>query len=181
MTLRTGRQPIRSVEARVRTAFTLIELILVMSILTVVISVSAPSLAAFFHGRSLDSEARRLLALTRHGQSRAVSEGVPMVLWLDAPGGSYGLEEDQSYDDYDPKAVEYTIDKELRLEVSNPVVSGTNRLRLPSLRFLPDGSIDESSPETVRVLDAKGVALWLSQSRNRLSYEIRNKTNLYNQ
>ncbi len=179
MTLRTGRQA--SVEPGARTAFTLIELILVMTILTVVISVSAPSLAAFFHGRSLDSEARRLLALTRHGQSRAVSEGVPMVLWLDAPGGSYGLEEDQSYDERDPKAVEYTLDKELRIEVSNPAVQGTNRLRLPALRFLPDGSIDESSPETVRVLDAKGVALWVAQSRNRLSYEIRNKTNLYDQ
>lgn len=179
MTLRTGRQA--SVEIRAQAAFTLIELILVMSILTVVISVSAPSLAAFFHGRSLDSEARRLLALTHAGQSRAVSEGVPMVLWLDAPGGAYGLEEDQSYDNYDPKAARFTLDKELRIEVSNPVVQGTNRLRLPALRFLPDGSIDESSPETVRVLDTKGVALWLAQSRNRLCYEIRNKTNLYNQ
>ncbi|MCX6930914.1 MAG: prepilin-type N-terminal cleavage/methylation domain-containing protein, partial [Verrucomicrobia bacterium] len=63
-------------------AFTLIELILVMALLTIVISLTAPSLSKFFRGRTLDSEARRLLALTRSGQSRAVSEGMPMDLWV---------------------------------------------------------------------------------------------------
>src|SRR5215831_89969 len=58
-------------------AFTLIELILVMAILTVAVAITAPALSNFFHGRSLDSEARRLLSLTRQGQSRAVSEGLP--------------------------------------------------------------------------------------------------------
>jgi len=53
-------------------AFTLIELILLMALISIVISLVAPRLAAFFHGRSLDSEARQLLALSRHGQSRAV-------------------------------------------------------------------------------------------------------------
>ena len=55
-----------------------------MALLTIVISLTAPSLSRFFHGRTLDSEARRLLALTRSGQSRAVSEGMPMDLWVDA-------------------------------------------------------------------------------------------------
>ena len=44
-----------------RRGFTLIELILVMALLTVVISLTAPRLSRFFHGRTLDSEARRLL------------------------------------------------------------------------------------------------------------------------
>src|SRR3954453_22495301 len=79
-------------------AFTLIELILVMTILTIAISVTAPALANFFRGRSLDSEARRLLALTRQGQSRAISEGVPMQLWVDAAHGGYGLEAEPSYE-----------------------------------------------------------------------------------
>src|SRR5689334_15919462 len=48
--------------------FTLIELILVMAILTVAVSITAPALSNFFHGRTLDSEARRMLALTRQGQ-----------------------------------------------------------------------------------------------------------------
>src|SRR3954471_10738870 len=72
--------------------FTLIELILVMALLSVVLAVSAPALSGFFRGRSIDAEARRLVSLIRYGQSRAVSEGVPVVLWINTRQGTYGLE-----------------------------------------------------------------------------------------
>ena len=86
-------------------AFTLIELILVMAILTLAVSITAPALSNFFRGRTLDSEARRLLALSREGQSRAVSEGVPMELWFDTKQGIYGLEAEPSFEPQDAKAV----------------------------------------------------------------------------
>ena len=80
MTFPTGSKPIRGSGSTPRRAgFTLLELILVMATLAIVLSVAAPSLARFFRGRSLDSEARRFLTLTRYGQSRAVAEGEPMV------------------------------------------------------------------------------------------------------
>src|SRR3954465_13754828 len=109
-------------------AFTLIELILVMTILTIAISVTAPALANFFRGRSLDSEARRLLALTRQGQSRAISEGVPMQLWVDAAHGGYGLEAEPSYEPTDAKMLEYTLNTDLKIEAitsNTPRHSGT--------------------------------------------------------
>src|SRR5512135_296179 len=102
---------------RARRGFTLIELILVMALLTVVISLTAPKLSRFFHGRTLDSEARRLLALTRSGQSRAVSEGVPMDLWVDAEKGEFGLAAEPSFEASDPKAVEFALDSGLKIEV----------------------------------------------------------------
>src|SRR6185295_5365670 len=70
-------------------AFTLVELLLVMTVMVMVFALAMPTVANFFRGRTLDSEARRLLALTRSGQSRAVYEGVPMRLWVDAQQGSY--------------------------------------------------------------------------------------------
>lgn len=185
-------------ETRPQRAFTLVELIIVMTLLAIVISVAAPTLANFFRGRSLDSEARRLLALTRHGQGRAVSEGVPMLLWVDAVKRTYGLEEEPGYTDSDPKAVDFTLDKDLKIEVINSgianvvatanlapstgtgsgnTLSGENHGNLPAMRFLPDGSISETSVQGVRLLDRDGVALWLTLSRNRLYYEIRNQTN----
>src|ERR1044071_9549164 len=97
-------------------AFTLIELILVMTILAIAVSITAPALANFFRGRTLESEARRLLGLTRQGQSRAVSEGVPMELWLDAAQGAYGLEAEPSYQPSDSKAVPLSLDQNLRSE-----------------------------------------------------------------
>jgi type II secretion system protein H len=174
--------------------FTLIELILVMALLTVVISLTAPSLSRFFHGRTLDSEARRLLALTRSGQSRAVSEGMPMDLWVDADKGEFGLEAEPSYETSDPKAVEFTLDSGLQIEVVNKTIiapaSTLNRARqasiasaprvvlaranLPAIRFLPDGSISETSPQKLKLTSNDGGSLWLAQSRDGLNYEICN-------
>jgi prepilin-type N-terminal cleavage/methylation domain-containing protein len=64
-------------------AFTLVELIVVMTLLVTVIALASPSLAGFFRGRAVDAEARRFMSLTRLGQSRAAPEGVPMILWVD--------------------------------------------------------------------------------------------------
>src|SRR5580765_6347505 len=96
-------------------AFTLIELILVMTVLAIAASITAPALANFFRGRTLESEARRLLSLTRQGQTRAVSEGVPMELWLDSTRNAYGLEAEPSYEPTDSKAVNITMDHDLQL------------------------------------------------------------------
>jgi prepilin-type N-terminal cleavage/methylation domain-containing protein len=179
-----------------RRGFTLIELILVMALLTIVISLTAPRLSRFFHGRTLDSEARRLLALTRSGQSRAVSEGLPMDLWVDAEQGIFGLEAEPSYETSDPTAVEFTLDGGLELEVVNKtIVARANTMNtlnpgqrastasvprvmlvhasLPTIRFLPDGSIAENSPQMLHLTSSDGGSLWLAQSRDGLSYEIR--------
>src|SRR5919112_30043 len=91
MTLPTGQRKSK------RCAFTLIELILVMAMLVIAIAVTFPSLQAFFRGRALESEGRRLLTLTRYAQSRAVSEGIPMTLWIDGHEGAYGLEAQNGY------------------------------------------------------------------------------------
>jgi hypothetical protein len=133
----------------------------------------------FFHGRSLDSEARRLLALSRVGQTRAVSEGVPMVLWVDPTKKSYGLEAEPGYEDHDPKAQDYSVASDLQIQVVNAAgksaISSTNLIHadLPQIRFLPDGSYDDSSPAAVALSSQDGTALWLAQSPNHLNYEIR--------
>ena len=175
-----------------RCAFTLVELLLVMTIMVAAISISAPMLASFFRGRTLDSEARRLLALTRHGQSRAVSEGVPMLLWVDGTKRSYGLKAEPSWEERDPKAEDFTLEQDLHLEIvaANPTQSASSRNplssgslaaalaladsgSLPKIRFLPDGSIDETSPRAVRLVDRDGASVWLAQTANHLNYELR--------
>src|SRR5678816_1856713 len=97
--------------------FSLIELLLVMALLSIVISITLPSLSNFFRGRALDAEARRLLSLTRYGQSRAVSEGIPMVLWVDPENRTYGLEQEPGWDDTDAKSVNLKLDDNLKVEV----------------------------------------------------------------
>jgi Tfp pilus assembly protein FimT len=169
-------------------------LILVMALLTVVISLTAPRLSRFFHGRTLDSEARRLLALTRSGQSRAVSEGVPMDLWVNTEERTFGLEAEHTYEAEDIKAVDFTLDSTLQLEVVNRVqvaptatmsrsrlVNSTASVprvtlvhaNLPTIRFLPDGTISETSPQKLHLASSDGGSLWLTQARDGLSYGVR--------
>jgi type II secretion system protein H len=173
--------------------FTLIELILVMTVLTIAVSVTAPALANFFRGRVLDSEARRLLALTRQGQSRAVSEGIPMELWIDSRESKFGLEAEPSYETTDTKAVEFSLDSDLQLESSNdgqnraltvnrfssPTASSatggqvlSRHAELPRIRFLADGSISESSPQKLILTGRDGITIAVAQSRNGMCYEI---------
>jgi len=157
-----------------RRGFTLIELILVLTLLAVAASLIAPRLSGFVRGRALDSEARRLLSVTRAAQSRAVSEGMPMLLWVDAKQGAYGVEKEGTAEHTDPKALEFSVDGNVQIAVMNLASSATMLRNLPAIRFLPDGTIDENSPQTLRLSDSTGAALWLTQARNRMSYEIRN-------
>jgi len=180
-------------------AFTLMELVLVLALLATAAALVAPAMANFFRGRSLGYEARTLLALTRQGQSRAASEGVPMDLWLDPQNGKYGLEEEASFGSSDPDAVEFPLDKNMQLEVFNGTTANANKRApidmgaplstasvppvllahpdLPTIRFLPDGSISETSPQKLHLIGRDGASLWLVQSRNRLNYEIRDTEN----
>lgn len=173
-------------------AFTMIELILVMAIVVVAISITAPKMAGFFRGRTLDSEARRLLALTHSGQSRAISEGIPTRIQFDIPNHIYRLQQDPGWSDRDPKAMEFSLDKDLDLEIVHnnnpPSLSSRSRLpdnsqakanprNLPEIRFLTDGSVDENSPLALHLEDRSGKSLWLAQTTNHLSYEIRSSFN----
>lgn len=181
-----------------QTAFTLIELILVMAILTMAVSVTAPSLAHFFRGRTLDSEARRLLALTRNGQNRAVAEGIPMNLWFNTTQKTLGLDAEPSFETADPRAVEFSLDSSVELAVvKQPTVSSlatnTSRIQpistasvlpqklthpgLPTIRFLPDGTVGDDSPRSLRLTSRDGVSLWVAMAPDRLSYEIRHSEN----
>ena len=154
-------------------AFTLIELILVLALLVIITSLAAPAMSNFIRGQALNSEARRLMALIHAGQSRAVSEGMPMVLWVNEKQGAYGLQAETTGKTGDSKEEDLTLDENLQIAVVNAGPTGTTNFgTLPAIRFLPDGTVDENSPSTLRLMDAKGNALWLIESRNRNGYEI---------
>lgn len=176
MTFATGQLESK---ASCRRAFTLIELILVLAILAVVTALAAPSLMSFFRGRVLDSNARQLLSLTHAGQSRAVSDGFPTLLWIDSQQHECGLQDEFSNSqsgnsqDTDPKAEEFTFDDSLQIEVMNASPVTVNGRSVAAIRFLPDGTIDQNSPNTIRLTAENGDTLWVIEATNHLDYEIR--------
>jgi type II secretory pathway pseudopilin PulG len=171
-------------------AFTLVELILVMALIVIAVSMVTPRLAGFFRARAIDSEAGQLLSLTRAGQARAAAEGIPMRLWVDAQAGTYGLEAEAGFSDHDAKAEEFTVNEALHISIeetpdSAPAASATELTaknsgqahgQLPAIRFLPAGGIDEGSPRTLRLSDpGTGGVRSVTLSRNRLQYEIQDQ------
>lgn len=176
-------------------AFTLIELLLVMALLVIVIAVTFPSLQNFFKGRAMESEGRRFLTLTRYGQNRAVTEGIPMTLWIDVHNGTYGLEAQNGFLDRDERAVEYDVDEKLEMTVTDSSMNRaqltqeqqyrrrnttSGRNALPEIRFSPDGSIDIMSPQSVCIRMVADVSrqMWISKSLNRLNYEVETDRNV---
>jgi type II secretion system protein H len=160
-------------------AFTLIELILVLALLVIITSLAAPAMANFIRGRALDSEARRMFSLIHAAQSRAVSEGMPMVLWVDEKNGAYGVQDETTgktggnANDSDPKAENLTVDPTLQIAVLNAgLTTPTTFNNFPAIRFLPDGMVDENSPKTLQLTDSAGISRWLIESRDRMGYEI---------
>ena len=178
-----GSKPPRNSERTGSSAFTLIELILVMALLVIVISIASPTLARFFRGRALATEAGRLLALTRYGQSEAVSTGVPMVVWIDWKAGTYGVREETGFPTSTRSKTstearnqfstdlprEYELAKDLSFELpSDERVTNS----VATIRFIPDGSIDEDSLRSIFLKDKENTLLPIIQATNRLRYEL---------
>lgn len=170
MILRTGT---RRSNSRARLGFTLIELVLVMAILIVVLSMSAASLTSFFRGRSLEAEGKRFLALTRYAQNRAISEGLPVTVWVNEKEKKYGIVTAPGFVEVDDDAEEFTLGRDLEIEAG---WSGSGAPRRSAvevvLNFTPDGFFNETNPEEIVIKEPKGERVLIVPSRNRLYYEI---------
>jgi len=162
--------------------FTLVELVLVMVLLTVVASLVAPRMSSFFRGRALSAEAQRFLSLTHYAQSRAVAEGVPVLLWIDPRRSAYGLEVQGAHSTGADHDVTYEADPSVTLQlpaVTDAPVSEDDdeRLGLPenlaAIRFTPDGYFDEVSVRQIILRQGDEAALEIAPKPNRLGYEIR--------
>ncbi len=162
-------------------AFTLIELIVVMALLVIGAAMVMPRMISFFRGRALSLEARRMLALVNYAQSRAVSEGVPVVLWFNPANSTYGQNVQTGFVDADGHASSFALESSLTLDApvkDSPAVSelGDEKMGLPeglpTIRFTPDGFYDWSSVTKLVIHQGTEAALQLVPTANRLSYEI---------
>jgi type II secretion system protein H len=77
-------------------AFTLIELILVMIILTIVAGAVAPMLRGFTVGRRVANSARELLAMSQYARTQSASEGRIYRLNFDQNAGAFWLTVDNN-------------------------------------------------------------------------------------
>ncbi|MEO6246011.1 MAG: hypothetical protein ABIQ12_11320 [Opitutaceae bacterium] len=148
------------------------------------------SMGSFFRGRALNFEARRMLSLTHYAQSRAVSEGIPFIVWISPAESAYGLAVQSSYADaeLDTRAIRYVAEAGLTLETperANAPISEQDDERLgltdenmAVIRFTPDGFFDDSSVAKISIRLGNEAGLELVPMANRLGYEVRPLSNV---
>jgi len=133
-------------------AFTLLELIAVLVLVSTVLAIAAPSLRGFVRGRQTAEAAASVLALTRLARSRAASWGCPHRLNFDAEAGTYGLTMQQAGAFVE---IDGNHGRRFRLPVgvSVTLVPPEGGESVPYVGFYPDGRCD---PATVRLAGGAG-------------------------
>jgi type II secretion system protein H len=174
----------KNADLRLCAAFTLVEMVLVMTVMTILLALVFPSLKGFFRGRNLDNEARRFLSLTRYGQSRAITEGVPVELWINPRQGSYGLQALSGYTETQTNPMAFNIDESLKISFSAPssVLIRSNYWTqanaqfgaVTKIRFQPDGFISDTSPEKVYLRQGNEAQMVIAETPSHLRYDIEN-------
>lgn len=155
---------------RTTSGFTLVELILVMTVLATVMALSAPSLSRSLRERSLEQEAARFLALTEFARNEAISQGVPMVIWIDVQTQRFGLEPKTDYGGTDVHR-EYALHSDVQFELSGRGISSSANSN-QAIEFAPEGTPDVASMETVRLVDRFGSARQIAKRSDGWGYEI---------
>ncbi len=74
-----------------RAAFTLIEMVLVLLLISAMMMLAAPSLAGWGQGAKLDDAAGRFVAAARYARSQAIAEAKPYRLQIDNAGAGFQL------------------------------------------------------------------------------------------
>ncbi|MGA2543111.1 MAG: prepilin-type N-terminal cleavage/methylation domain-containing protein [Verrucomicrobiota bacterium] len=181
MRLATGHPPTNSKAGPPR-AFTMVELVIVMTIMVIAVGVAAPSFKAFLQGSNLENEARRFLSLTRFGAGRAVAEGLPVDLGINVKQNKYWLAAVGGYTETKTNVSWFMADNNVQMLVSQSFGALTQSnfwtpsvmrgASLPIIRFQPDGFVSETSPQIIKFRQASGPEIWIVQNPNHLRYDL---------
>jgi Tfp pilus assembly protein FimT len=158
MTSRTGPRS----EAPRAGAFTLLELIAVLVLISTVLAIAAPSLRGFVHGRQTADTAARLLALTHLARSRAVSRGCIHRLNIDVEAGTYWLTMQQAgafVEIESDQGRQFRLPVGVSVAVDLPSAEASADESVPFILFYPDG---RSDPATIGLVGAQGEVLYVT-------------------
>ncbi len=163
------KSPARHRKAEVR-AFTLLELITVMAVLSVLLALVAPALSSSFRARDLAAAGAQLLALTEYARDEAISQGVPMDVWVNPVNGQYGVMPKPGYPGDAARNKQYSLSAELHFDAANAAAPSSQSHS--AAEFAPDGSLDPSSASILRIVNLKKAAIAVTETRDGYGYEL---------
>lgn len=158
-------------KARTHSAFTLLELILVMVLVAITMALAAPSLKGFTDAQRVRNAAGTVLALIQYARTQAVAEGRPYRLEIDTARRAFRLTAQQGADFVSPAtdaARDYTLDADMNVQVAGTNASGTANTSYITVR--PDGFAD---PGAIRITGPRGFALDVAADSAADLYSVR--------
>lgn len=144
-----------------------------MALLVIVMAISAPSLSRSMRQRHLSDEAARFVALTEYSRNEAVSQGVPMTVWIDPAGGRFGVEAKTGFDGSEDRNREFKVNPDIHFELTNAV---TSRSVVEAAEFSPDGAPSTASLDTLRLVDRFDSAIAIAKTSDGWGYEVVKET-----
>ena len=149
--------------------FTLVELVVVMALLAIVAALSAPTMSRSIRARNLNGEAVRFIAATEYGRDEAVSQGVPMTVWIDPATQRFGVEPRAGFEGIESRSREFAVNADIHFEMDSAAAGGGI---VQVAEFAPDGVPGTSSLETVRLVDRFDSEVIVVRTKDGWGYEI---------
>lgn len=156
-------------------AFTLLELIIVMVVLSVLLALAIPTLSSSMRGHQLEQAGAQLLALTEYARDEAVSQGVPMVVSVNAANGTYRADTKAGYPGDASRAKAYQLGSDLHFDAAAATGSGGGDT-VAAAEFAPDGTLAATSVPTLRIIDRWNAAVTVAQTTDGYGYELQKET-----
>lgn len=144
-----------------------------MAVLATVMALSAPSLSRSLRGRNLDQEAKRFIAATEWARNEAISQGVPMTLWIDVNNGGFGVESKPGYPVAKPIEKRFDLNPDLHFELGDNSGGTTgSEDTVNAVELSPDGTPEPSSIASLRLVDRFNESVSIVKTRDGWGYEI---------
>jgi prepilin-type N-terminal cleavage/methylation domain-containing protein len=134
------------VKRQSRRAFTLLELVVVMLLLTIMMAMAAPSLRNFWKGNRVKDAGDQLVYITRLARSQAITNGTLYRLGIDPDGLGYFLTVQQADGFALAPGQNYRLPEETRIDLTKADGSIADHID-----FYPNG---RTEPATIRVSSA---------------------------
>jgi hypothetical protein len=142
-----------------------------MALLATLLALSAPTILHSFKQRDLEQEGTQLLAVTEYARSEAISQGVPMSVWINPGTGEFGVHASDGYDGDKAREKTYSLRTDVRFDPVEGVADRDDHTILAN--FEPEGTLDpESSLDALRLVNRSDSAISLEQTEDGWGYEI---------
>jgi hypothetical protein len=110
-----------------------------------------------------------LVALTEYARDEAVSQGVPMVVWIDVETSEFGARSKSGFPARAERSVQYRLREDIEFDLGNQLLSGGPQV---AIEMRSDGVLATHSLQELWLVDRGGESLAVVTTTNGWGYEV---------